>query len=1025
MDARPQTFEILGPRFELPEDAIYSVFPENGHAVAHDVLPHIVFNDRMMPWERPARNTAPQKQPDDYDSNRVPWMACLTFTADELQLASAEMSAIFAGTSIATTAKQTDSLNVSVPIAELSKVNSEWAKLPITDDRQATKPNTNLIFPKVALINALFSKYDPPPKGKDPIDELDPTKARLIKRLRDGYIMIRSLTATGEETAALMRSPLTPTCVAPNLMTFSSNSGSKLQILDQKLGMMDMSFSLAWNLGRTLAMADRAYTIALTRVRRQILKLATDEARLGAVRATSRQQLTREELLQSLSGLVDDVVNISRRPNLTVLEDKDRPVQRWSQEPCQAPDLAYYSAGVSYFIETAIETAAYRVASTTDEKPKDWPCNYDPPYDEFNTPYSPDWVVVLRFIMDLYHLVNVPSRYLMVDQSFLPTESLRFFHVDHNWIKALVDGALSLGNQGLPKMMSGQPDEADSDPVRSAMKLAIDRYLTSPNSRKYQPPVSRFGFYLRSEVVAQFPDLKVSVSPVKNDKAAPMLLRHDILDKGTMIGFFSDEPIKQGVQQLIFEVPPHQQYFSIGKHLTASSLEIAYKRQYTVRAPDDTHRDTPVAIVEWKRDNGGKGARTDDQKDNDLQTRSPVFIWGSEAGATDIRLLQVEKLAADVFTTVTMEMKKIHENWLTERRATSATMGIQLNSPAWRLEVSSLEALSRHMAAVGEISPLLSPETNAARKDVSALSVPQVPPKIKSLPLPGLEERARLPGLQRRAVPPYFRGVPHERHCPGHEARDSTATNEKLVETGTPSPPSGTATPSSSWSLVNSPVAAASQPPDHSDEPFEELVLQPLLHRVPSAGTPRFSYCVSPTTDPGAGSIPLTTTRQDLIFSIVYEGLGRDFQLAYFQIKIPVRATKKKNLMDTVPASPGVRMVSNLRFHARMSYSDDDRALYLTLLPRSTAGEGVDMTNWVGKYKNGRLGGGGGKAPKNPLAARTELSVLLSGVHVKDYEEDTDIPVEFYPKYVHDNSDSDTYYAKLRLKQNPDDQCRD
>jgi hypothetical protein len=136
VDARPQTFEILGPRFELPEDAIYSVFPENGHAVAHDVLPHIVFNDRMMPWERPARNTAPQKQPDDYDSNRVPWMACLTFTADELQLASAEMSAIFAGTSIATTVKQTDSLNVSVPIAELGKVNSEWANA----DRSEEEP---------------------------------------------------------------------------------------------------------------------------------------------------------------------------------------------------------------------------------------------------------------------------------------------------------------------------------------------------------------------------------------------------------------------------------------------------------------------------------------------------------------------------------------------------------------------------------------------------------------------------------------------------------------------------------------------------------------------------------------------------------------------------------------------------------------------------------------------------------------------------------------------------------------------
>ena len=99
------------------------------------------------------------------------------------------------------------------------------------------------------------------------------------------------------------------------------------------------------------------------------------------------------------------------------------------------------------FINEELQSAAYLVGSTTDALPKDWEHVRPYPYNEINTPYSVDWMLVLRFVLDLYYLINVPVHYLLTDPSHLPDESLRFFYVDQNWINALVDGALSLGNQ--------------------------------------------------------------------------------------------------------------------------------------------------------------------------------------------------------------------------------------------------------------------------------------------------------------------------------------------------------------------------------------------------------------------------------------------------------------------------------------------------------------------------------------------------------------------------------------------------
>lgn len=52
-------------------------------------------------------------------------------------------------------------------------------------------------------------------------------------------------------------------------------------------------------------------------------------------------------------------------------------------------------------MEAALNAAAADVAASLDPAPEAWTRDYAPPYDEFNDAASPDWVVVVRFVLDL------------------------------------------------------------------------------------------------------------------------------------------------------------------------------------------------------------------------------------------------------------------------------------------------------------------------------------------------------------------------------------------------------------------------------------------------------------------------------------------------------------------------------------------------------------------------------------------------------------------------------------------------
>jgi len=88
-----QAFRVDAPQIFLPAGSVYSIYPPQGHSDTVDILPHVVLNDPHLPWERVASTEAGK----DATRNKVPWLALLTFTQDELRVPATVLATAFDG----------------------------------------------------------------------------------------------------------------------------------------------------------------------------------------------------------------------------------------------------------------------------------------------------------------------------------------------------------------------------------------------------------------------------------------------------------------------------------------------------------------------------------------------------------------------------------------------------------------------------------------------------------------------------------------------------------------------------------------------------------------------------------------------------------------------------------------------------------------------------------------------------------------------------------------------------------------
>ncbi|KAG7287966.1 hypothetical protein NEMBOFW57_007485 [Staphylotrichum longicolle] len=510
------------------------------------------------------------------------------------------------------------------------------------------------------------------------IASTSPIIAETAKRLQDGYTLVRWHPITGETTAAFTRGPFVPKKVDPVFPRETlSNTGTSLEIFDKTLGMMDLTYSLAWQLGRTLALADQSFTTAIGRVRKEILQKSNDRTRRALMLPTETSVMERTHVIGRLDELVSQLAELPTTADVERASISMTP--RWQRPPKPTGEAADHNvaAKAEDILEAELRHAAFRIGSSVDHKspriPDDDDPEYGPPYDEHNTAASADWMAVLNFVLDLLYLIKVPFHYLVTDKSHLPPESLRFFHIDPNWTEVLVDGALGLGNH----------IDSDGDRVRAAMKEAIMRYREHINpDLGYKPPVPTYGFLMRSAVVNEFPDLVVSTGPKVNPDRQPLIVRHEILSPGVLLVLMTEDPGMAKPEFLTFARPPQQQCFTAAQSLTRQEIRLAYKSMRSAADHEDHTLHDPITLPSWRR-----GDRYDDP--DPAQRRPCPYVWGTTPEQDDLRILNVEHLAQHLYTTIKERTQESFE----ETTPTSTMFGIQLNEPGFQLRIKFPDAI--------------------------------------------------------------------------------------------------------------------------------------------------------------------------------------------------------------------------------------------------------------------------------------------------------------------------------------------
>jgi len=137
------------------------------------------------------------------------------------------------------------------PSTILDQVNLAESELADVDaNMMETPPGCYLRCPR-SVVKALQpqSKEN---DGKLLADPLDEVRKKMVARLENGYSLVRYRVQTGEETVGLFRGALLPVYprAPPDFWPLASTNGQDYQIFGRDLGLVDISYSSAWNLGR-------------------------------------------------------------------------------------------------------------------------------------------------------------------------------------------------------------------------------------------------------------------------------------------------------------------------------------------------------------------------------------------------------------------------------------------------------------------------------------------------------------------------------------------------------------------------------------------------------------------------------------------------------------------------------------------------------------------------------------------------------------------------------------------------------
>ncbi|MCB0706857.1 MAG: hypothetical protein KDC34_16190 [Saprospiraceae bacterium] len=369
--------------------------------------------------------------------------------------------------------------------------------------------------------------------------------------LRHGFFPMEHRFRHGRKGLSWYRGPFTPDRVecAPQLSP-PFPSADSLLIYDPNAGQFDVSYAAAWQLGQLLALKNKSFAKALYFWKQQ---------RAINTRKELENDILKEELPVQ-SHMVTDAEGNSR-----ILLGPDFDQIKISEESglnTPAEDaISKSSSNVQIKLAAQIDLESDQGVSGVN---KPAPIVLDQNYR-----------IIQKFVQSLRILRPVPYNYLIPDEKYLPSESIRFFQVDPNWVNALVDGACSIG---------------DLLPTDFGRRTVVDpKGLNKPAPDRY------YGFLMRSKMITVWPgvEIRFNEGTTDNPTEGTIPVRHERLADDLIISI-----LPSVIKTVEFRLPAE------GLHFGVTYSRSGYSKGIREKGKDSANWDNvPVSTNDKQRIN--------------------------------------------------------------------------------------------------------------------------------------------------------------------------------------------------------------------------------------------------------------------------------------------------------------------------------------------------------------------------------------------------------------------------------------
>ena len=167
---------------------------------------------------------------------------------------------------------------------------------------------------------------------------------------------------------------------------------------------------------------------------------------------------------------------------------------------------------------------------------------------------------ILDWLAQLFTLQGVPFPYLVANPAMLPTESIRFFVIDSNWLYRAVEGAVSAGvsssRDAIAVLRFLEDELRKRVPAHALTARARARGIAIQAPPAPAPPVAWSGCLIRSIAVSGWPGIEVTATDAKGNNCPA--IRIDRLSPSVLFCLF------QGVATTVNVLePPETLHFGV------------------------------------------------------------------------------------------------------------------------------------------------------------------------------------------------------------------------------------------------------------------------------------------------------------------------------------------------------------------------------------------------------------------------------------------------------------------------------